>query len=811
MVNFNAVSQYAGRLFKALTVLGISATLVLTTESVSAQSVGVSDNTITPNTHSLMDIRWQGGTPGKGLLIPRLSYAQRIALTTSQLNDDNTASTDRGMLVYQYNDNNIPFVPRGLFQWNGSAWVRILDDGSASGWLLGGNSPSGTDFLGTNNTQPLRIHTNGGLRYTISTTGRLLAHQDGTAVLPLISWNGDDNTGIYRIGDDILGFSTAGEQRLRIAADGNVGIGVTPVDAVLEKLQVTGNVLLSRGGNRTIALQNGLAANQSGNNLEIRAGSGFPHPTEGAAGGDLILKAGSANAALSQHRGDVRIVSGGNTFDGPGSDGDVIFETGALAPSVTNSERMRIFNNGLIRINSLGGSGDRLVQTNNAGEISIGPALSSFGTVTSITAGAGLSGGTITSSGTIAIANDGVTSAMILNGTVANADLANMNGYTVKVRNDAAAGVPSDFAVGTESVLGRNGAGFVSISAGTNGHVLRRTGGSIGFSQMPITDLGGTANRVFYTNNAGVMTELALGAAGTVLQSTGATTAPTFVTPSSLNANLTAANGLQENTASAYNGSTARNFKLGGALTENTSITQGSFTFAVSGNTINLNDAAGTAVTNIGTGTTTGAVNIGTGAAAKTVNLGSINTTSATTINSGSGAVNVNTVASSGNVLIGNATNNVGIGGAVNATYKVNITGRVKSTGINETSDERLKVNFASIEGALDKVLAMNGKYYDWRTLEFPNMGLSEGRQVGVIAQEMEKILPEVVTTGDDGFKAVEYGHIVPVLIEAIKEQQAIIAVQQQEITSLQSMKDELNTLKASIELLNEHLKTSQK
>lgn len=237
--------------------------------------------------------------------------------------------------------------------------------------------------------------------------------------------------------------------------------------------------------------------------------------------------------------------------------------------------------------------------------------------------------------------------------------------------------------------------------------------------------------------------------------------------------------------------------------------------------------------TNIGTGNTTAnvtiggssaqTISIGNGAANKTVNLGSSNGTSTTTILSGTTGVriNANTAANTpvdiasgtttGNVVIGNATGFIGIGGAVNASYKMTVTGKVKSTGINETSDERLKKNFESIEGSLDKVMAMAGKYYDWRISEFPNLGLSEGRQVGVIAQEMEKILPEVVTTGEDGFKAVEYGHIVPVLIEAIKEQQAIIAGQQEKLTALEGVKSEMEMLKASIELLNEHIRTSQK
>ena len=59
----------------------------------------------------------------------------------------------------------------------------------------------------------------------------------------------------------------------------------------------------------------------------------------------------------------------------------------------------------------------------------------------------------------------------------------------------------------------------------------------------------------------------------------------------------------------------------------------------------------------------------------------------------------------------------------------------------------------------------MNGVYYDW--IDNHNKG-----SIGVIAQEMEKILPEVVTVDHRGLKTVSYGNIVAVLIEAIKEQQ---------------------------------------
>ena len=75
----------------------------------------------------------------------------------------------------------------------------------------------------------------------------------------------------------------------------------------------------------------------------------------------------------------------------------------------------------------------------------------------------------------------------------------------------------------------------------------------------------------------------------------------------------------------------------------------------------------------------------------------------------------------------------------------------------------------------------------------------------------MEKIIPELVDTDEEGWKSIEYSQLVPVLIEAIKEQQAIIANQQLELTSLKSVREQVDMLKTSVELLNEHIRTSQK
>ncbi len=68
----------------------------------------------------------------------------------------------------------------------------------------------------------------------------------------------------------------------------------------------------------------------------------------------------------------------------------------------------------------------------------------------------------------------------------------------------------------------------------------------------------------------------------------------------------------------------------------------------------------------------------------------------------------------------------------------------------------------------MDKVNSIQGIEFDW--IEKEEVHGNSGHDIGVVAQEIEKVLPDVVTTRDSGYKAVKYEKIVPLLIEAIKE-----------------------------------------
>ena len=100
-----------------------------------------------------------------------------------------------------------------------------------------------------------------------------------------------------------------------------------------------------------------------------------------------------------------------------------------------------------------------------------------------------------------------------------------------------------------------------------------------------------------------------------------------------------------------------------------------------------------------------------------------------------------------------------------------NLTGYLRVAGditAYYSSDRRLKDNIQPIESPLEKVSKLGGYSFDWIPTE--NIHINEGHDIGVIAQEVEEILPEVVITRDNGYKAVQYEKIVALLIEANKE-----------------------------------------
>ena len=138
-------------------------------------------------------------------------------------------------------------------------------------------------------------------------------------------------------------------------------------------------------------------------------------------------------------------------------------------------------------------------------------------------------------------------------------------------------------------------------------------------------------------------------------------------------------------------------------------------------------------------------------------------------LTSGDG-VGVSSVAT-GNGLSGTitSTGTLTMSGSYSGDFRV--TGEISATAdvvAYYSSDERLKDNVKLIENASEKVAQLRGVEFDWNDKQTTY----EGHDVGVIAQDVEKVLPELVQTRDDGYKAVKYEKIVGLLIEAIKDLQ---------------------------------------
>lgn len=158
-------------------------------------------------------------------------------------------------------------------------------------------------------------------------------------------------------------------------------------------------------------------------------------------------------------------------------------------------------------------------------------------------------------------------------------------------------------------------------------------------------------------------------------------------------------------------------------------------------------------------------------------------------------------IAAGNTKMVIDSNGNVGIGAAtVTSGFKLEVAGRIKSSGADDTSsDIRFKKNIQPLENALDKITSLNGVSFDWRIDEFSDKNFKKTKDIGVIAQNVEKVFPELVTTGDDGYKSVAYASLVAPLIEAIKELSHKIDTlfikyfdQQKEIDSLKTRLDTL-------------------
>lgn len=200
--------------------------------------------TTNPDADAILDVTSTVAEPG-GLLLPRV-------LLTGTANTTPLANHVAGMTVY--NTATAGNVTPGYYYNDGGQWVRIAAASVPSNdWTVLGNAGlnATNNFLGTTDNINLRFRTSNTDAFEISSgnatnRGKLRAMTNGTAALPVYSWTSDTDMGLYRIGTDILGFSTAANESMRILADRRIAVNTT---AAIANTRLT---VLETGANRSI-------------------------------------------------------------------------------------------------------------------------------------------------------------------------------------------------------------------------------------------------------------------------------------------------------------------------------------------------------------------------------------------------------------------------------------------------------------------------------------------------------------------------------------------------------------------------------
>jgi hypothetical protein len=137
---------------------------------------------------------------------------------------------------------------------------------------------------------------------------------------------------------------------------------------------------------------------------------------------------------------------------------------------------------------------------------------------------------------------------------------------------------------------------------------------------------------------------------------------------------------------------------------------------------------------------------------------------------------------------LGNVTYNGCVGiGKVPSGFRLDVEGSGQFSGyVTCPSDKRLKINVEPISNALDKIDQVSGVTYNWDIENFPERNFTNDVQVGFIAQEMEKVLPQIVLIDpQSGFRSIAYDRVSALLWEAVKAQQIQIKALQEQMSNL--------------------------
>lgn len=142
-----------------------------------------------------------------------------------------------------------------------------------------------------------------------------------------------------------------------------------------------------------------------------------------------------------------------------------------------------------------------------------------------------------------------------------------------------------------------------------------------------------------------------------------------------------------------------------------------------------------------------------------------------------------------GKNLVFSGTGSVGIGTSPSASAKLDVAGTIKASAVDYNSDERLKQNITDLKASNEILDKLRPVSYFWNEAGKKKGGNAQ-LQYGLVAQEVEMVLPNIVNTDfKDGYKSVNYNELIPLLLQAVQEQGKKIKELQREVQQLKKSK----------------------
>ena len=201
--------------------------------SIGVAQVGI--NTTSPMPGSMLDVT----STDKGILVPRVNITDLSTIAPV------TGGATESLLVYNTNLT----TGKGFHYWDGTQWVPF----AGNPWKILGNTGTNPsiNFLGTTDNVSLRFRTNNTEQFEITTGGLLRAYNPGTLSTPLLSWDADSDTGLFRGGDDTFNFGAGGLEFLRLTESGNSQLSINndanDIDTRISTLNLTNGLFVNAG------------------------------------------------------------------------------------------------------------------------------------------------------------------------------------------------------------------------------------------------------------------------------------------------------------------------------------------------------------------------------------------------------------------------------------------------------------------------------------------------------------------------------------------------------------------------------------